>query len=51
LQIQISNSVGHKHSFAISPRLRASFGKVLPFEKSEGAGNAGRPPRPQPRVV
>jgi hypothetical protein len=30
--------------------LRASFaGNVLPSE-SEGAGNAGRPPRPQPRV-
>jgi hypothetical protein len=37
------------HSTAISPRLARFAGNVLPSE-SEGAGNAGRPPRPQPRV-
>jgi hypothetical protein len=50
LQIRISNSVGHKHSFAISPRIHASLSGTFGPLKSEGAGNAGRPPRPQPRV-
>jgi hypothetical protein len=30
---------------------REFFLNVPPSEKSEGAGNAGRPMRPQPRVV
>src|SRR6266478_5266028 len=50
-QIQIFQTAPHRHSFAISPRLCA---QVLPEFRvpliSEGAGNAGRPTRPQPRV-
>src|SRR3954468_21242597 len=41
----------YRHGFAISPRL---FARGLPEFRvpliSEGAGNAGRPMRPQPRV-
>jgi hypothetical protein len=40
-----------RHNFAISPRV---FARVLPGtshpQRSEGAGNAGRPMRPQPRM-
>jgi hypothetical protein len=52
LRIQFSNSgVVRRHKFAISPRLAREFCfDVLPFRRSEGAGNAGRPLRPQPRV-
>jgi hypothetical protein len=40
------------HSFAISPRNpREFFFRTSHPPKSEGAGNAGRPMRPQPRVV
>src|SRR5216684_1866817 len=40
-----------KHSFSISPRVPREFClKFLSPENSEGAGNAGRPTRPQPRV-
>jgi hypothetical protein len=39
------------HNFAISPRFAPEFFQERPtLEKSEGAGNAGRPMRPQPRV-
>ena len=38
----------YKHGFAISPRLSREFCfEVLPPEKLEGAGNAGRTMRPQ----
>jgi hypothetical protein len=50
VQIRISNKL-HKHTSAISPRIRASFVSNIPPSESEGAGNAGRPERPQPRVV
>ena len=51
LRLHFSNSVVHGHSFAISPRMHASFAvRSCPSEKSEGAGNAGRSMRPQPRV-
>jgi len=52
LQIQLSNGQvlrGYsfaRHSFAISPRIHASG----QHPKSDGAGNAERPSRPQPRV-
>src|SRR6266852_5158404 len=40
-----------KHSFSISPRVPREFCLKFPSpENSEGAGNAGRPTRPQPRV-
>jgi hypothetical protein len=42
------NDVNSRHSFAISPRIRASFAVNVAPSKSEGAGNAGRPVRPQP---
>jgi hypothetical protein len=46
LRIQFSNS----HGFAISPRVfRARFALYV-LKKTEGAGNAGRSMRPQPRV-
>jgi hypothetical protein len=49
-RLHFSNSVVHGHSFAISPLIHASFaGNVVPL-KSEGAGNAGRAMRPQPRM-
>jgi hypothetical protein len=50
--IRFSNShVVRRHSFAISPRIHASFAEnVLPSKESEGAGNAGRLMRPQPRM-
>jgi hypothetical protein len=40
-----------KHSFAISPHHSREFCFEFPALKTEGAGNAGRPERPQPRVV
>jgi hypothetical protein len=43
------NDVGH--SFAISRRDAPEVYVQLSPQKSEGAGNAGRPERPQPRVV
>jgi hypothetical protein len=50
LLIQISNSIASSHSFAISPQLR-EFCRHRPApKKQEGAGNAGRSVRPQPRV-
>jgi hypothetical protein len=39
-----------RHTFAISPRVRASFDQPVCPERSEGAGNAGRSMRPQPRM-
>ena len=42
--------VGGKHSFAISPPVSREFCLEIPALQSEGAGNAGRPMRPQPRV-
>jgi len=46
-----SNSSLYKHSIAISPRISREFcrEKSCPL-RSEGAGNAGRSMRPQPRV-
>jgi hypothetical protein len=40
----------HGHGFAISRRVPESCWNVLPSKESEGAGNAGRALRPQPRV-
>jgi hypothetical protein len=40
----------NKHGFAISRRMRPKICWKLPALYSEGAGNAGRPMRPQPRV-
>jgi hypothetical protein len=45
-----NNAVIRKHGFAISRRLRPRFALTSPSEESEGAGNAGRSMRPQPRV-
>jgi hypothetical protein len=39
-----------ERGFAISPRMRASFALTFYPQRSEGAGNAGRSMRPQPRV-
>jgi hypothetical protein len=40
-----------RHNSATSRHMRPSFSCTsCPLGKSEGAGNAGRPPRPQPRV-
>jgi hypothetical protein len=39
-----------KHTFAISPRLAREFCRKRQPSKSEGAGNAGRSMRPQPRM-
>ncbi len=40
----------HGRSSAISPPLRASFAVEFPPSDIKGAGNAGRPSRPQPRM-
>jgi hypothetical protein len=40
-----------RHAFAISPRVSREVCFEIPALHSEGAGNAGRPMRPQPRVV
>jgi hypothetical protein len=41
----------YRHGFAISPRVCArGLPEVLAPENSEGAGNAGRAMRPQPRM-
>jgi hypothetical protein len=50
VEIQISNSIVHRHSIAILRRMRASLDMNIRSLKAEGAGNAGRPLRPQPRV-
>jgi hypothetical protein len=39
-----------KHSFAFSPRIRASFAGNIPPSESEGAGNAGCTLHPRSRV-
>jgi hypothetical protein len=45
-----SNFMVRKHSFAISPRISREFCRKRPTLNSEGAGNAGRSVRPQPRM-
>jgi hypothetical protein len=58
LKIRISNSqalrvsVAYGHGFAISPHhSREVCSQISRSLNTEGAGNAGRPMRPQPRVV
>jgi hypothetical protein len=41
----------YRHNFAVSRAVACEFGCELPaLEQTEGAGNAGRTMRPQPRV-
>jgi hypothetical protein len=44
--IRFSNGIVRSRSFAISPRIRASFASEHPALKTEGAGNAGAPTAP-----
>jgi hypothetical protein len=39
-----------RYSFAISPHLSREFCLNVPPSETKGAGNAGRPTHPQPRV-
>jgi hypothetical protein len=48
--IHFSNSAASSHNFAISPHVLREFCRSFRSLKSEGAGNAGRSMRPQPRV-
>src|SRR5260221_11713867 len=52
MRIQFSNSsaAARRRAFAIPRRNAPEVWQELRPEKSEGAGNAGRPTRPQPRV-
>jgi hypothetical protein len=48
--LKFKQPVFPRHSFAISPRIRASFIGTSRPQRTKGAGNAGRSMRPQPRV-
>ena len=47
---QRSDSIFKQQRFAISPRDPREFCQNLPLSETEGAGNAGRAMRPQPRM-
>jgi hypothetical protein len=51
LESKISNShIPYRHAFAFPRREAPEFCQQHPALNTEGAGNAGRPERPQPRV-
>jgi hypothetical protein len=50
LTFQTATAPFERHGYAISPRMRARLIMNTALKASEGAGNAGRPKRPQPRV-